>query len=127
MQVLTDFLEAMERSSEDVNELKVAYELLDQEAHQALEKRALTATTLAGREFKPWQMLAQGRFRIVFSPAQRGGMRAKVTGNRAIVTIRGNDKSQRANVPMVRERDGWRVALKIPDIQYNVDPLLRSK
>jgi hypothetical protein len=121
VQVLSQFLEAMDQSDDNADALRDAYLLLDKNAHRALEKRALTAQTLSGREFKPWEMLAQGRFRIVFSPAQRGGMKAKIDGNRATVVVRGNEKSQRVEVPMVREKDGWKVELKIPDIQYNID------
>lgn len=121
VQVLTEFLEAMDRSRDDNNALRRAYGLLDQNAHTALEKRARTAETLAGREFKPWEMLAQGRFRIIFSPAQRGGMRAKIDDNRAFVTVTSEDGSHRVNVPMVLEKEGWRVELEIPDIQYRVN------
>jgi hypothetical protein len=121
VQVLTEFLEAMVRSGDDVNALRQAYSLLDQGAHTALEKRAHMASTLAGREFRPWEMLAQGRFRIVFSSVQRGGMRAKVDGNRAVVVVTGDDSSQRVDVPMVREKEGWRVKLDIPDIQYGTN------
>jgi len=121
VQVLSEFLEAMDRSGDDVSALRQAYLLLDQSAHTALEKRARMAATLAGREFKPWEMLAQGRFRIVFSPAQRGGMREKINGNRAVVIVVGDDSSQRIEVPMVREKQGWRVELKIPDIQYSTN------
>lgn len=121
VQVLSEFLEAMDRSGDDVDALRQAYLLSDQRAHAALEKRANMATTLAGREFKPWEMLAQGRFRIVFSPAQRGGMREKINGDHAVVIVVGDDSSQRIEVPMIREKEGWRVELKIPDIQYSTN------
>lgn len=120
-QVLTEFLEAMDRSGDDIEALQYAYSLLDRNAHTALEKRAQMATTLAGREFKPWEMLAQGRFRMVFSPAQRGGMRAKINGDRAVLIVTGDNSSQRVEVPMIREKEGWRVELKIPDIQYSTN------
>ena len=121
VQVLSEFLETMDRSGDDVNALRRAYLLLDQKAHAALEKRARMAETLAGREYQPWEMLAQGRFRIVFSPAQRGGMREKINGNRAVVIVVGDDNSRPIEVPMVREKEGWKVELKIPDIQYSTN------
>ena len=124
VQVLSEFLEAMDRSANDVDALQEAYNLLDIRARRALKKRAMTAATLAGREFKPWEMLAQGRFRIVFSPARRGGMRAKISGDRATVIVKGSERAQRVEVPMVREKDGWRVELKIPEIQYTTESTL---
>lgn len=114
--VLSQFLEAMDRSSNDIDALQEAYGLLDSKAREGLKARALKAETLTGRSFEPWKMLAQGRFRLRFLPAQRKGMRAEIKGNRAIVIVTGTKSEQRAEVPMVREKDGWKLELPIPEI-----------
>ncbi len=113
---LSGFLDAMNRSADDANALREAYRLLDKPARQALAARARMASSLASREFEPWEMLAQGRFRLNFAPSSRAGMRAEVAGKTAVVVVTGNRKGERARVPMVRERDGWRVQLEIPEM-----------
>lgn len=113
---LDAFLEAMDDSATDSASLERAYRLLDADARTALEARARKAQTLSGRPHAPWEMLAQGRFRLRFAPAAHGGMRAEVTGDRAVVQVRGERPGQSARVPMVREGGKWRVALAIPPL-----------
>lgn len=108
------FLAAMDRSAEDPEALRTAYFLLDKKARQELAQRARNAEAVAGREIMPWEMLVQGRFSMRFEPAARGGMRAKITGDRAVVTVTTEKNRRRAEVPLVREADGWRVELTIP-------------
>jgi hypothetical protein len=103
----------MDQGAADEEALRVAYELLATPAQRALQARAERAKALAGQSFEPWQMLAQGRFRLRFSPARRRGMREKIEGDRAIVTVTGQAPDARAEVPLVRERDGWRVVLDL--------------
>lgn len=111
--VLQQFLSAMDQSAADDGALRVAYELLSAKARGALEQRAMRAKTLAGQPFEPWQMLAQGRFRLRFSPAQRRGMRESIQGDRATVVVTGNGHGERADVALVREQGGWKVALEL--------------
>jgi hypothetical protein len=111
------FLEVMDRSVADERALIEAFRLLDSGAQSALTERAERASTLAGRRYEPWQMLAQGRFRLRFAPATPGGMRERVTGERAIVTVTGSGEGQRAEVPLVREQGRWRIALRIPSMR----------
>ena len=107
------FLRIMNRSATDSSALKEAYELLDRNARDALALRANKVATLAGRDFEPWQMLAQGRFRLRFAPAARNGIEAEVNGDQAVVTVTGDDGSQTARVPLVREQGRWRIRLEI--------------
>jgi hypothetical protein len=110
------FLRAMERSSDDARALEEAYALLDTPARDALVARARDASALAnGREFAPWEMLAQGRYRVRFPYAEYGSMREAVEGDRATVTVVGTDRRSRAAVPLVREDGHWRVVLRIPE------------
>jgi hypothetical protein len=111
------FLEVMDRSAADEAALKEAYRLLDAAARQALADRAERATTLAGRGFEPWQMLAQGRFRLRFAPASPRGMRERVQGDRAVVTVTGAQPGQHAEVPLVLEHGRWRIALPVPTMR----------
>jgi hypothetical protein len=109
------FLRAMERSSDDARALEEAYTLLDTEARDALTARARDASALAnGREFAPWEMLAQGRYRVRFPYAEYGSMRESIDGERATVTVVGTDRRSRAEVPLVREEGHWRVVLRVP-------------
>lgn len=117
------FLDAMERSAEDEGALEEAYRLLDAKARANLEARADEARALAaGKELAPWQMLAQGRFRLRFAPARRGGFREVTHGGRSTVTVRGSSPEERAEVPMVKEGEAWRVALELPNPRSDVAP-----
>jgi hypothetical protein len=110
------FLAMMDRSAADEAALEDAYRLLDAGARKALDERAERASTLAGRRYEGWQMLSQGRFRLRFAPASPGGMRERVQGDRALVTVSGA-KGQRAEVLLVLEQGRWRIALPIPPMR----------
>lgn len=112
-EVLRQFLAAMDQSASDDRSLRVAYELLASPAQKALEARAARAKTLAGQSFEPWQMLAQGRFRLRFSPASRRGMKERIEGDRATVTVTGTGPGERAEVPLIREQGRWRLSLSL--------------
>lgn len=110
------FLDMMDRSATDEGALEDAYRLLDASARKALDERAERASTLAGRRYAGWQMLSQGRFRLRFAPAAPGGLRERVQGDRALVTVSGA-KGQRAEVLLVREQGQWQIALPIPPMR----------
>jgi len=115
---LSRFLQALDRGTHDPDELREAYRLLDRRARKALSVRARKAETLAsGRRFDPWDMLAQGRFRLRFTPASRKSMQSQIDGDRAVVTVRGGSSQKRAEVQMVRESGGWRVVLDVPEMR----------
>jgi aryl-alcohol dehydrogenase-like predicted oxidoreductase len=113
-ETLRQFLTVMDESAADETALQRAYSLLDSDAQTALTERAKHARALSGQAFEPWQMLAQGRFRLRFAPARSRGMRERVQGDHAVVTVVSGDGSDRADVPLVREEGQWRVALAIP-------------
>lgn len=112
-EVLRQFLAAMDQGAADETALRGAYELLATPAQRALQARAERAKTLAGQSFEPWQMLAQGRFRLRFTPAPRRGMRERIDGDRAVVTVTGQAPNERAEVALARERRGWCVVLEL--------------
>lgn len=109
--VLRQFLAAMDQSASDERALRGAYDLLASPAQKALEARAARVKSLAGQSLEPWQMIAEGRFRLRFSPASRRGMRETIAGDRATVTVTGTGPDEHAEVPMVRENGQWRVSL----------------
>ncbi len=113
---LSRFLEAMDRTAVNEQALEEAYALVDQGARRSLTDRAEQAALVGGHTFAPWQMLAQGRFRLRFSPAERTGMRARVTGDHAIVSVTNDDGSSKADVPLVREAGQWHVQLVLPPL-----------
>jgi hypothetical protein len=110
-EVVRQFLDAMTQSVSDERALRTAYELLASPARRSLEARAARVKSLAGQSREPWQMLAQGRFRLRFSPASRRGMRETISGDRATVTVTGTGPGERADVPLVREHGQWRLTL----------------
>ena len=118
---LTLFLDAIERSGESRGALEQAYDLIDASAQERLVDRARSATALGARELHPWELLVEGRALLRFHPRRGGGMRAQVTGDRAVVTVVGEDGDERAEVPMVRQPDGWRVVLEVPEFRAHPD------
>jgi hypothetical protein len=106
------FLDEMEAAQDDVREMRRAYDLLGPAARANLEERARRTSRLQGRQVKPWDMLAAGRFGVAFRPK---AMRAKVVGERASVEVLGADPpNERATVVCVREPGGWRVEPELP-------------
>lgn len=110
------FLDAMERSQWESGALEEAYRLLSPAAREQLRVRAETATSLSGRTFEPWEMIAQGRYGLRFAPRRSGGMIERVEGDTAIVVVRGSREGQVAEVPMVLEDGRWRVKLELPEV-----------
>lgn len=118
---LTGFLDAIERSGDSRGALEQAYGLIDASAQERLVDRARSATALGARELNPWELLVEGRALLRFHPRRGGGMRSQVTGDRAVVTVVGEDGDERAEVPMVRQADGWRVVLEVPEFRAHPD------
>ncbi len=110
---LASWVAAMSASRADPANRRRAFELLSERARDNLARRAALAAQLSGREVKPWEMLAPGRFalRLAFD---RGQLRARIDGERATVTARGS-RTEVAEVPLVREQGRWRVDLALPE------------
>lgn len=108
------FLRAMQASEDDPGARARAYALLSRDARQALGERARLAGSLANRHFEPWEMIAEGRYRLRFPPRPRGGFVTRmIDADHAIVVVRG-EGNERAEAPLVREGDEWRVQLRVP-------------
>lgn len=115
-EALSRFLEAMDRSVMNESALKDAYALLDEHAQHELTARADRAGFLTGRKFEPWDMIAQGRFRLRFAPAEHAGMHTTLSGDNAVVHVKSEDARSQAAVPLVREAGRWRVKLALPEL-----------
>jgi hypothetical protein len=116
-QTVRDFVQLMDRSQRVPETLKQAYELLDAGARTALAERADQASTLAGRQYAPWEMLAQGRFRLRFASAAVGGLRETIEGDSAVVVVTGKNQGERAEIPMLLEDGRWRIRLALPPLR----------
>lgn len=122
-ETLSRFLETMDRGNVNDNARKDAYAMLDDTAQAALADRARRAALVTGRSFSPWDMLAPGRFRLRFAPAEHSGMRATVTGDHALVHVVSDGGKERASVPMTRQGGRWRVQLPLTRVQRDIAPL----
>lgn len=117
---LSMFLDAIERSGQgDPRGLEDAFALIDGESQRRLSERARSATALGARELEPWEMLVTGRADLRFPPRRGAGLRVRpgATGESAVVVVAGAQPEQRAEIPMRREEDGWRVVIAIPDVR----------
>lgn len=105
------------RDADDDREmLTTAYELLDAESREHLVRQARLAGALGGREREAWEMLAAGASRMALVPRRSGGMREVIDpdGRGATVIVSGESGGS-AEVRLVREDDGWRVLLTVPE------------
>lgn len=111
------FLRAMQASEEDSSMRATAYELLASEARSRLAQRARIASSLSNRNFEPWEMIADGRYRLRFPPRRTGGFVTRMRdADHAMVLVRGEGEGERAEVVLVREHGAWRVALEVPEV-----------
>ena len=115
------WLAAMDRAGQEPSARREAYALLASPARRRLRERAELATSLAGRDFHPWDMLAEGRYRLRFAPKEPGGMRERISGERAVVIVTGSREWQVAEVPMRLERGKWRVDLALAPAREEED------
>jgi hypothetical protein len=112
------FVAAMERSVDDRRGLEQAYHLLSETTRERLVARARMTSALGAAEREPWEMLVEGTAHPRFAP-RPGGFREHVDASdpdHAVVTVSGSEAGQVAEIPVVREDDGWRVVLEVPDL-----------
>ena len=89
---LAAWITAMNASRSDPSARQRAYGLLSARAQQQLAQRALVAIQLSGRDIKPWEALAPGRFALRFA-FDRARLRARIDGANATVTARGSGRA----------------------------------
>jgi hypothetical protein len=111
--IVEEFIARMQRVHGDPKTGREAYDLIWSEGQRALVERAKRASAVAGREVAPQSMIAPTRFSLAFTPKR---YEARVDGDWAVVTVTGEDPSQRHDVKCVKEDGHWRVALVIPSL-----------
>jgi hypothetical protein len=112
------FVDAMERSNADRRGLEDAYHLLSETTRERLVARARMTAALGAAEREPWEMLVEGTAHVRFAP-RPGGFREHLDASdpdRATVTVTGSQSGQIAEIPLVREENGWRVVLEVPEL-----------
>ena len=119
------FIDALARGSDgDPEAREEAFRLLDESSRRRLTERARSTTALGAREYEPWEMLVEGRSRLRFTPRRGSGVRVSEDGEDGLATVlvTGQDESQRVEIPMVLEEDGWRVVLGVPELRGRERP-----
>ncbi|MGA2450657.1 MAG: hypothetical protein ABTD50_18475 [Polyangiaceae bacterium] len=106
------FLDQMEAAGDDRRVVRQVYDLLGPVSRANLSERARRAKLLQGRQVEPWDMLAAGRFGLLFRPKT---MRSKIVGDRATVEVTGADpQGEHATVDCVRVAASWKVEPGFP-------------
>jgi hypothetical protein len=108
-QALVAFLTALDRSTHAPEQLKVAYDWVDQASQAALKRRAELAASLAGRSVAAWDMLVAGRSSFSAYPVPTIA-RVRSEGDRAFVSLQVEGRSD-VEVQMRRQGGRWRVVL----------------
>jgi hypothetical protein len=114
---LEAFLRAVEETPNDPGAPARAYALLSTPTREALRARAVRATAITGKTMAPEAMLSPlwtpARF-----PVERTSATLEASGTSAVVEVFGVDPTtQHVRVPLVKEGDGWRIFLEIPEPQ----------
>lgn len=97
------FLEAMDRSAWDSQARRDAFELIDLASQAELRARAGRVESLGRGGIEPWEMFAQGTFRVRWTIRD-----IQVDGDE--VTVVDPDGAE-TTIPVLFEEDRWRVVL----------------
>ncbi len=112
--VVQEFIDRMQRVHGDPHAARLAYELLWSDARRNLAERAKRASSVAGREIAPEEMLAPSHFSLVYPPKK---LTSRVDGDWAEVTVSGETNAAPPHiVKCVREDGHWRVVLELPPL-----------
>lgn len=109
VEAVTAFLSALQLATAQPEQRKTAYEWLDRQSREQLDKRAELARSLSGRPMEPWEMLVPGKLSLPVGAAQRN-MTFKSKGDASTVRI-APDGQPVVEIPLVREEGRWRIKL----------------
>lgn len=107
------FIDNMQRVHGDIERSRSAYEFLSKADRDNLAERARRASAVAGRTLAPEEMLAPSRFYLEFQPAR---WTSHASGSYSVVTAFGQSPDQRREIRCVKEADGWKVLLDLPEL-----------
>ena len=110
------FLDAVARSAVTPEARREVVALLCADARRRLEDRARATAALGASERESWEMLAEQRARLRFTPHGTHEVREGADESSAVVVVSGEEASDRAEVSLRREDDGWCVTVEIPEI-----------
>lgn len=110
---LRTWLESMSTQVTDPHETRAAYAMLSKRTHQNLEKRAERASRIEGRRIEAYEMLAQGRFALRFTPKK---LSTTINGDNATVEVSGDEPTDHATIHCVKEGAVWRIDLTLPEL-----------
>ena len=122
VRVTRAFIERMRSVHGDPALGKKAVELLWQRGRDHLQERAKRATAAAGQKVHPEEMLVPSVFALKFEPSS---FSAQTRGDYAVVTARGGDAREVAEIHCIREQGKWRVVVEfpaLPPIQSRDEP-----
>ncbi len=120
--VVQEFIERMQRVHGEEHAARAAYELLWAEARRNLAERAKRASSVAGHEIAPEEMIAPSHFSLGYRPKK---FTSRIDGDWAEVTVTGDAPNATPRVIKCLREDGhWRVVLELPPlppIQHRAD------
>ena len=112
--VVAEFIDRMQRVHGDQRAARLAYELLWADARRNLAERAKRASSVAGHEIAPEEMLAPSHFSLSYRPKKYS---TRIDGDWAEVTVTGETQgAQPCVIKCLREDGHWRVVLELPPL-----------
>lgn len=112
--VVAELIERMQRVHGDQHAARLAYELLWADARRNLAERAKRASSVAGHEIAPEEMLAPSHFSLSYRPTK---YTTRIDGDWAEVTAAGETQNAAPHVvKCIREDGHWRVVLELPPL-----------
>lgn len=118
-------VEALERLHQSAYRAQ-AFSLLDAQSREVLEARARTAESLSHRPFTGADMFVPTAAGFAFKPGRIRDEDVVIDGDRARVTLRGDDPGEVATLELVRENDGWHVVLGLSRERDVPSPIVLS-
>ena len=112
--VVAELIDRMQRVHGDQRAARLAYELLWADARRNLAERAKRASSVAGHEIAPEEMIAPSHFSLSYRPKKYS---TRIDGDWAEVTVTGDAQNAQPYVIKCLREDGrWRVVLELPPL-----------
>jgi hypothetical protein len=106
-----DFIEKLGRFEGRSEQAQKLYERLSERSKANLRARANRYGAASGKKIEPWAMLVASRSRARFVAQVYN---SQIVGQYALVAVQGALPADRAQVPCVYEKGGWRIDLVLP-------------